>query len=383
MVGLNSFTLNQAGVTAVGQLTAQAFEPLGFAAERVPSTNPDFASHLILRRQGSGPQTIAFLSHLDTVFPSEEEANHDFKWREEDDRIYGPGTLDVKGGTALVLLMLTALREIEPRAFDETNWIILLNSSEEMPSADFGQLCRNTIPANAQAALVVEGGARAGASHALVTARKGRALFRVTAVGRGAHAGNLHERGINAITQLARTIQQIEALTDHDAGLTFNVGVMSGGTVVNRVPHQAEAEVEMRAFEPDVYERGVKAIHALAGEGGVRSVEDGQPCRLSVEKISEIPPWPQNTATEQLFQTWRDAGQELGMTIVRQERGGISDGNHICSHVPILDGLGPCGDNAHCSERSPDGSKDQEYVERDSVVPRALLNCVALLRLLR
>ena len=70
------------------------------------------------------------------------------------------------------------------------------------------------------------------------------------------------------------------------------------------------------------------------------------------------------------------------MTIVRQERGGISDGNHICGHAPTLDGLGPCGDHAHCSERSADGSRDQEYVERDSLVPRALLSCRALLKML-
>lgn len=382
MVGINSFTLNPDGVTRVSQATANVFKPLGFVAAEVPSTNPEFAPHLVLRRQGGGPHTIALISHLDTVFPPGEEARHDFKWREEGDRIYGPGTLDVKGGTALVHLMMSALSDVAPDAFEATNWIFLLNSSEEMPSPDFGQLCRERVPADALAALVMEGGARAGDSHALVTARKGRALLKVEALGRGAHAGNLHERGINAIAQLAHTIQRIHALTDHEAGLTVNVGVMSGGTIVNRVPHQAQAEVEVRAFNPKVYQSGVTAIRALEGDVVVKSVEDGHPCQVRVEKISEIPPWPRNDATEQLFRTWQTAGRDLGMTIVRQERGGISDGNHICAHVPTLDGLGPCGDNAHCSERSADGAKDQEYVERDSFVPRATLNCAALLRLL-
>ena len=381
-MGINSFALNKEGVSRVGRLTAQVFEPLGFIAETVASANPDFASHLVLRRKGTGPQTIALLSHLDTVFSPTEEEAHNFKWRPEGDRIYGPGVLDVKGGTALVLQMLTALREVAPEAFDKTNWVFLLNSSEDMPSADVGRLCRERIPANALAALVMEGGARAGDSHALVTARKGRALFRVEALGRGAHAGNLHERGINAITQLAHTIQRIDALTNHDAGLTFNVGVISGGTVVNRVPHRAMAEVEMRALEPDVHRAGLRAIRALENDVVVRSAEDGRSCRVKIERISEIPPWPPNPSTGHLFQTWRAAGWELGLIIVSQERGGISDGNHVCDHVPTLDGLGPCGDHAHCSERSADGSKDQEYVERDSFVPRALLNCAALLRLL-
>lgn len=381
VVGINSFTLNKEGVTRVGRATAEAFEPLGFTAEFVPSTNPAFASHLVLVRPGRGLRTVALVSHLDTVFSPEEEQAHAFEWREEEDRIHGPGTLDVKGGTALVRLMLTALRDVLPWFLEETRWIFLLNSSEEMPSADFGRLCRERIPADALAALVMEGGARAGDSHALVTARKGRALFRVEAFGRGAHAGNLHERGINAITQLAHTIQRIESLTNHETGLTFNVGVMSGGTVVNRVPQHAVAEVEMRAFEPDVYLSGSNAIRALQNDVVVRSVEDGEPCRVRIEQVSEIPPWPRNPGTEQLFQTWQAAGRDLGMTVVRQERGGVSDGNHLCSHVPTLDGLGPCGDHAHCSERSPDGAKDQEYVERSSFLPRTVLNCCALLRL--
>jgi len=58
------------------------------------------------------------------------------------------------------------------------------------------------------------------------------------------------------------------------------------------------------------------------------------------------------------------------MMIVRQERGGINDGNPVCAHIPIFDGLGPCGDNVHCSERHADGSKDQKYVERDTSQPK-------------
>jgi glutamate carboxypeptidase len=65
-----------------------------------------------------------------------------------------------------------------------------------------------------------------------------------------------------------------------------------------------------------------------------------------------------------------------------EERGGLSDGNLIWDNVPTLDGLGPWGDNDHCSERSADGSKLPEYVEVSSFVPKAALNTVAILKLL-
>ena len=62
------------------------------------------------------------------------------------------------------------------------------------------------------------------------------------------------------------------------------------------------------------------------------------------------------------------------MLVNCEERGGLSDGNLIWDAVPTLDGLGPWGDNDHCSERSPDGSKLPEFVEVSSFVPKAVLN---------
>jgi len=76
------------------------------------------------------------------------------------------------------------------------------------------------------------------------------------------------------------------------------------------------------------------------------------------------------------------AAEEMGFEAVREERGGLSDGNFLWDYVPTLDGLGPSGGNAHCSERSLDGKKDQEYLEVPSLAPKAALNTLAILRLL-
>ena len=64
-----------------------------------------------------------------------------------------------------------------------------------------------------------------------------------------------------------------------------------------------------------------------------------------------------------------------------EERGGLSDGNLLWDLAPTIDGLGPCGDNDHCSERSADGTKEPEYVDLDSFVPKALLNVLAIVDL--
>jgi glutamate carboxypeptidase len=59
----------------------------------------------------------------------------------------------------------------------------------------------------------------------------------------------------------------------------------------------------------------------------------------------------------------------------------LSDGNLIWDAVPTLDGLGPWGDNDHCSERSADGSKVPEYVLPGRFVPKAMVNTLAIEKL--
>ena len=384
LVGINSYTGNRAGVNRLAHLTAERFAPLGFTAEFVPHQNPACGDHLVLTRPGTSPRSIALISHLDTVFPPEEEERNHFRWQPEGPRIYGPGTIDIKGGTAMMHLVLTTLAEADPQAFQSVTWRLLWNSSEETLSRDFaGLACEQLDPSTTLAALVFEAEGRPTGTPCLVVARKGRATFRVTVEGRAAHAGAKHPRGANAISQLGRVVNRIADLTDYARHLTFNVGVISGGIAINRVPHLATAEVEMRAFTRDTYQAGVAAILALNGTGDVRSPADGHPCQVRIELLEESPPWPRNAGTDRLFRVWQSTAERIGQTLGSEERGGLSDGNWICDHVPTLDGLGPHGDNDHCSERSADGTKVPEYILVNSIAPKAMLNVLALQQLIQ
>jgi glutamate carboxypeptidase len=381
MVGINSFTDNRQGVDRLGRLTAECFAPLGFTAEFVPSANPNYGDHLVLTRRGRTTKNIAMVSHLDTVFPPEEEEQNNFRWQPEGDRIYGPGTHDIKGGTVMMWLVLQALRAHTPTVFEAITWKLLWNSSEETLSQDFGEVCRSRFDRDTLAALVFESEGRLGDERLVVVARKGRGTWRVKVTGRGAHAGAKHQHGANAIVQLAHTLQRIAALTNYKQDLTFNVGTVSGGTVLNRVPHEAVAEGEFRAFKPEAYAQAKAALLALAGPGEVRSSVDRYACDVKVEILTESRPWPRNPNTDRLAAIWQEAGKELGGPVNVEERGGLSDGNLIWDAVPTLDGLGPWGDNDHCSERSAEGSKLPEYVDVPSFVPKAALNTVAILKL--
>jgi glutamate carboxypeptidase len=382
MVQINSWTLNPAGVDAVAALTAKTFAPLGFTAETVASTDPRFAPHLILTRPGTGHDAIAMVSHLDTVFSPEEETRNNFGWLPEGDRIYGPGTHDIKGGTVLMWMTLAGLARHDRELFERTTWQLFLNSSEEMLSPDFGDRVRERLRPGTRAALVFEAEGRQDDLRKLVVARKGRGTWRITVRGRGAHAGVQPGRGANAIAQLALTLETVHNLADPARDLSVNIGTIRGGSGLNRVAEEAVAEGEFRAFTPEVWDDALHQLLALSGPGTIRSRNDNFPCQVEVELLSRSRPWPRNPGTDTLYTHWDQAARELGFPLAPESRGGLSDGNFLWDAVPTLDGLGPSGDCDHCSERSADGSKVPEYVLPGSFVPKAELNIRALQGLL-
>ena len=386
MVNINSFTANPQGVNKLGELTIDAFARLGFSTDRIQATDFLYGKHLVLTRPGQlkghlPVPKIGLISHLDTVYPQAEELDNNFHWRNSGKRIYGPGVYDIKGGTVMILLVLSVLQAAVPDLFNSVTWVVLLNAAEESLVTDFGQLCQEHLKGNTLAALVFEGGETNGKGYKLVVARKGMARYHVTVEGKAAHAGTSHHHGANAILQMSDVVQRIAGYTDYEQAITFNVGTITGGTVINRVPHQASAFVEMRAYSPSIFAEGVDKMVALNEFSTVQSANGGYPCRVKVNVIGLWEPWSPNNKSNALFDLWRETGQRLGMIVEPQERGGLSDGNWTWQQVPTLDGLGPDGGNAHCSERADDGSKDQEYILPESFAPKALLNCAAIMRL--
>jgi glutamate carboxypeptidase len=376
-VGINSFTSNAAGVNALGEATAARFADLGFSAERLPSTTTEFGDHVVLSRQGNGGPQIGLVSHLDTVFPLDEEEANRFAWRIDGDRVFGPGTVDIKGGTLVIYMMLDALRRFLPdEVFDRVTWTILLDASEERLSDDFGALCKERLDV-AAACLVFEGGFYDEGVFKLVYRRKGMAKYRIRSNGKAAHAGVAHESGANAIVGLAEVIGGVAGLTDYKREITFNVGVVTGGTVVNRVPHAAEAHGEMRAYDLAVFREGLDRLTGLCG-----GLTNGSRCEVQVDVLDTTPPWQENERTNALLGIWSEAAEELGWMVVPEARGGLSDGNHTWAQIPTLDGLGPGGGNAHCSEQVPERGKEQEFLYLPSLVPKTILNIFAIRKLL-
>lgn len=299
---------------------------------------------------GSGSEQILVLCHLDTVWPLGEVSRRPVKIA--DGKMYGPGVYDMKGGTIQAFFALRALRELGIKT--DKRIVFLCNTDEEIGS----QHSRAIIEAEAlrsKCVLVPE--PTVGPEGAVKIWRKGVANYNLTVTGRAAHAGTDHEKGANALHELAHQILKLEAMTDYKLGTTVNVGVAQGGSVSNVVPELATAEIDVRVKVMEEAHRIHKEILALT------PALEGTSIRIS-GKINR-PPLEETPANLALYAHASTLAKELGFELRASGVGGASDGNYTSSlGIPTLDGIGAVGDGAHALH---------EHVELDTLVPRAAL----------
>lgn len=300
-----------------------------------------YGDHLLIEfnlpgRKKSG-QVLA-LGHTDTVYPMGTLKSMPF--RIGDGRLWGPGVLDMKGGVALFIFAMRALRELDVPVSKKV--LLQLNSDEEVGSHS----SRALSEANAKKSdfvLVLEPGT--GLTGKLKTARKGVGGYSVRVRGRAAHAGVDFTNGANAIVELARQIEKIAAFTNLDIGLTVNPGVIQGGTRTNVVPEEASCDVDIRVARLRDAATIDKKFLAL------RPID--RRCTLTVDGELNRPPMERTREIAALFQKAKSLAAEIAVALEESATGGGSDGNFTAAlGVPTLDGLGIVGEGAHCSNES-------------------------------
>ncbi len=297
---------------------------------------------------GKGPGGILLLSHMDTVFPVGTLVKMPF--HEKDGKVYGPGTSDMKGGIVVALTAFAAARDTGNLRRPIT---ALCTSDEEIGSQSSRTLIEKLAIGSALV-LVLEPGLPDGS---VKTWRKGVGDFFITVHGRAAHAGGDHEKGRNAIEEMAHQVLAIQKLTDYSKGTTLNVGKIHGGMAINAVPDEAAIEVDLRVMQPGEAERIMAALQAL------QPILDG----TSIEVTGELnrPPMPFDETMKATFEKAKIIAGNAGLEIKASGTGGASDANFVAPlGIPVLDGLGPVGDGSH---------SDREYILKDSLAERARL----------
>jgi glutamate carboxypeptidase len=283
-------------------------------------------------------QQILALGHSDTVWPV--GTLKTMPVRQAQDRLWGPGVLDMKAGIAFFVFAIRALRELGLPM--RRRIVLLLNSDEEVGSDSSRPLTEREARRSA-AVLVLEPGT--GLEGKVKTARKGVGIMNVRVLGKAAHAGVDFAAGVSAVVELARQIGKIAAFTNLERGLTVNPGVISGGSRSNVIAAEASAEVDFRV---------VRAHDAVGLERKFHALRPfDRRCQLEVTGGLNRPPMERSAGVVRLFRTARSLAQDLGVRLEESSTGGGSDGNFTAAlGVPTLDGLGAVGEGAHAAHES-------------------------------
>jgi glutamate carboxypeptidase len=307
---------------------------------------------LIVRSRTARTETkgLLVLAHLDTVHPVGTLSEH-FGWREEQDRIYGPGIYDMKSGA---LMALHALELVAKTTGENVPPITVMFTPDEEIGSKCSRAAIELEARGAKAALVVEP-ARDGGK--IVVARKGGAIFDVEITGRASHAGTRPLDGRSAIREAAKVVLMLEEMNDVDRGVTVTVGTIDGGSARNVVPERCRLEVDVRLPDMAAAEAVIARILAIkASDPDITIRTEGGLTR---------PPYAQSVASQALFQQASRLAEPLGITLQGVISGGGSDGNFTAAlGVPTLDGLGADGGGAHTRD---------EHIIISSIAPRTAL----------
>lgn len=201
-------------------------------------------------RRGEGP-TLILCGHLDTVSATGMTISP-FEGRLADGKVYGRGSVDMKGGVAACMAAAAALAA-DPTAF-QGELLLALVSDEEYASigaADFvqrykGDACILTEPTDGR----------------LIVAHKGFVWARITVHGKAAH-GSRWEVGVSAIAKMGKIIARIDeydrtVLRTRTAPLvgpaSMHAALIEGGSGLSTYAERCVLQVERRTLPGETLE---------------------------------------------------------------------------------------------------------------------------------
>ena len=358
VVNMDSGSYDKAGVDAVGKRFVRFFEEQGLLATLEAHETFGNAIHIRLDDKPTNERPIVLMGHRDTVFPKGEAGRRPF--RIEGSRAYGPGVCDMKAGLVMNAFVLAAFKRFGGAPAPLAG---LITSDEEIASPSSRPIIER-VGREARCVLNSEPGRPSGN---VVTARKGGVFLAFEITGKAAHSGGNFDKGISAIGEMAHKIVAMHELTDQPRGITVNVGLVKGGQSVNTTAPSAEGQIDLRYVKPEQRGAMLAALQKIIDTPTV----PGTTARLEIK--GEFLPVTQTPQGEELFSCYQAAAADAGLKVAGEFTGGCADSGFTAAvGCPTLCGVGPVGGSAHTPE---------EYLEVDSVVPRAQAMALAILRL--
>jgi len=272
---------------------------------------------------------VVLSAHTDVVPVTGQNWSSDpFSAWEEDGRLYGRGSADMKGFAATVLAKVPDFVAADLKRPIH----VALSYDEEVGCFGAPPLVRDLLARGPRPRFAIVG---EPTNMKVVTGHKGIAVFRTTVRGHPAHSSQLH-RGVSAISAAAKLITWLDARTaenraaaDPDCPFeppysTLHSGVIKGGEAHNITAQNCEFVTDIRLLPGDSAERWIAAYKSFIETDVLPDMlAISTDCAISVEELAYVPGLSEETDGIAEAEVRRLTGDNGRHVVVYATEGGI------------------------------------------------------------
>jgi glutamate carboxypeptidase len=356
-VNINSGTFNIPGVKKTGEVFSRELQKAGLQTEWV--TLPDSlkrAGHLVASRKGNKGKKIFIIGHLDTVF--EPDMPFTPYTKINDSTATGQGVNDMKGGDVVVVMALQALESL---GLLENTSIVVYFTGDEEESGKPTSISRADFIERAKAADVALGFETAQGMNTIAIGRRGFSSWKLEVTAKTGHSAGVFGQGsgYGAIYESARILNAFRENLSNEKYLTFNPGIIAGGSEMQYDHTQIKASVlgKTNIISPSVIVEGdLRFLTEQQRENArekMRAIVSKENLNGTKAKISFTDGIPamEPTKGNDALRLWVDkVSRDMGLGPANAgDPGsrGAGDISYVAKYVDCIDGLGASGKGAH------------------------------------
>lgn len=379
LVNINSGSLNQEGVKAVGAVLRTELDSLDFETRWIDMPKEmQRGGHLFGEHLGSRGKKLLLIGHLDTVFEPDDAFQ---SYTRDGSTAKGPGIEDMKSGDVIIIYALKALKAAG--VLDEAQIMVAFTGDEESTGKPLSVSRKDLIEAGqwADVALGFEAGIESDGKEWTTIARRSSSNWCLEVTGRQAHsAGIFNERsGAGAIFEAARILNSFYEEVRGEQYLTFNAGTIMGGTDVsadctspqgtvfgktNVIPNRAVVRGGMRTISQEQMDRARDAMRAVVA----RNLPVTE---ASISFVDSYPPMAPTEGNKALSAMLSQINQDLGrdaMPILDVARRGAADISFVAPYTDGLAGMGAYGKGGHTPNETLDLDSIPIAIQRAAIL---------------
>ncbi len=376
-VNINSGTMNFEGVRAAAVPYEEKYKEIGMTPTWYDMPKEvNRAGHLFVENEGSKGKRLLLIGHLDTVFPKDSPFQ---TWNEQGDSIVrGPGANDMKGGNVVMLYALKAL--YEAGALKDRQIIVALHGDEEASGKPINESRKHIREAAQRSDIALGFETSTGFNNATI-ARRGSSGWELKVKGKRSHSSGIFNEyvGAGAIFETSRILHQFYTDVKGEEYLTFNPGVILGGTKVDfdKLLERGTAFGKSNVVAQEVIVTGGLRFITEEQKENARAkmreiVANNLPqTSAEISFIDSYPAMPPTDGNMEVLEALSEVSQDMGHGPVEAwdpGRRGAADISFVAEFISGIDGLGTMGRGAHTP---------QEYLDLRTV--EALTQRAALL----